>query len=141
MRAHQLEELSRQYVSRRSDPMCHCVENNQIEFAIRMAVEPAATIIDHDLYFRVLEEAGDLWVFADQIQIARIELNHRQLLHRWMMSDHLSPRTEAQANHQDLAWLGMKCGNRVGAKNLVDVGALGVDVHRPIVRSTAVNHL
>ncbi len=114
------------------------VLDDEVEFAVRMAREPAAPVVDHHLDLGVLQQRRDLGEPGDDLEVPRVDLHDGEPLHVGVMGNHLRPRAGGQPHHQHLARRRVQRGEGIRTDDVVPV-VHQIGAERPVVDAAPVD--
>ncbi len=125
------EVLAGEQVPRIRAPVVGGVLDDEVVACLRVALEPAAAVIDVDVYPRIIEQRRKLRIGADQIDVSRIDLNHIDAFDAGKSLQRPHPRTAGQSHR--------KHASRVRAQQRQQVHAVEtIRVDREVHRGNAV---
>ena len=103
-----------------------------------MVAQPAAPVVDYDLDARIGEQPGHDPIAGDELQVARIDFYHHQLVELWVVGDDFGPCAAGESYHQNASRRRVKGAHRKRAEDAVNV-VDEVDRYASIVDAAAVN--
>ena len=115
------------------------VHDHDIEALTAMVAEPAAPVVEHDLDARIGQQAGHDRIARDELQVARIDLDHHQLVELWVVGDDFGPCAAGEPYHQNASRRRMKDAHRKRAEDAVDV-VDEIDRHASVVNAAAIDN-
>src|SRR5260370_11472292 len=102
MRSHQPQKSQREQMGYMSPPVKRGVHDQQVELAVWILHQPAASVIDDQLYLWIPQQTCNVWKFSDQRQVTGIDFDDRQPLDTVVARNDLRPGSGREANHQNL---------------------------------------
>ena len=91
MLLYQLKKLRREQVGDVGAKMPGRIRDDRIEMHFGVMAQPAAAVILDDPDFRIAKDRLHVRLLADEFEIAAIDLDDGQRLHRRIVGDHLGP--------------------------------------------------